>query len=190
MLLLARRPPSAEARSAQATTRPWRGPPAPTAQARAGSVPLSLTPRAVALSATARLPRMLGLCRADESVVLPLLLRPTLPAAQQSAQLVVWGVHEQPRGRPRILAALCGAWREQLRSLACCVVIIYHGHWTPAHGLSPCEWTTARSAHRSGISACAWVPQPPFAAVSGGRECVSSRVHRTAVWQFGALSDC
>jgi len=55
-------------RSAQATARPWRGPPAPTAQARAGSVPLSLTPRAVALSATAQLPRMLALlCRADGS---------------------------------------------------------------------------------------------------------------------------
>ena len=45
----------------------WRGGPAPTAQARAGSVPLSLTPRAVALSATAQLPRMLALCRADGS---------------------------------------------------------------------------------------------------------------------------
>ena len=58
--VLPRRPPSAEARSAQATTRPWRGPPAPTAQARAGSVPLSLTRRAVALSTTAQLPRMVS----------------------------------------------------------------------------------------------------------------------------------
>ena len=37
------------------------------AQARAGSVPLSLTPRAVALSATAQLPSMLALCRVDGS---------------------------------------------------------------------------------------------------------------------------
>ena len=93
------------------------------------------------------------------------------------------------RQAPDTGSSMWGLAREQLRSLGCCVVIIYHGHWTPAHGLSPCEWTTARSAHRSGISACAWVPQPPFAAVSGGRECVSSRVYRAAVWQFGALSD-
>ena len=93
------------------------------------------------------------------------------------------------RQAPDTGSSMWGLAREQLRSLGCCVVIIYHGHWTPAHGLSPCEWTTARSAHRSGISACAWVPQPPFAAVSGGRECVRSRVHRAAVWQFGALSD-
>ena len=40
--------------------------------------------------------------------------RPTLPAGQQSAQLVVWGVHEQPRGSPRILAAQGG--RERVSS--------------------------------------------------------------------------
>ena len=42
----------------------------------------------------------------------------------------------------------------------------------------------------SGVSVCALAAQLPFAADAGGRECVSSRVHRTAVWQFGALSDC
>ena len=110
---------------------------------------------------------------------------------QLSSRLSWWygSARAATRQAPDTGSSMWGLAREQLRSLGCCVVIIYHGHWTPAHGLSPCEWTTARSAHRSGISACAWVPQPPFAAVSGGRECVSSRVHRAAVWQFGALSD-
>ena len=41
------------------------------------------------------------------------------------------------------------------------------------------------SAHGSGVSACAWVAQLPFAAVAGGLGCVSSHNHRAAVWQLG-----
>ena len=123
----------------------WRGgPPAPTAQARAGSVPLSLTPRAVALSATAQLPRMLALCRADGSVVLPLSRQVTGTGSNgRGADVGALAAVRQVTDADGSAAIRTGVQGGHVRSLGRCGVITravcLDADTALSYGPSPCE---------------------------------------------------
>ena len=126
----------------------WRRPPAPTAQARAGGVPLSLNPRAVALSATARSPRMLARCQADGSSGTAAAQANVTSSSAVGSAGGMGSARAATRQAPDTGSSMWGLAREQLRSLGCCVAIIHHERWTPAHGLSPCHTDCLRVSGR------------------------------------------
>ena len=143
----------------------------------------------MALSATARLPRMLALCRADGSVVLPLSRQATSTGSNgRGADVDARAVLMQVTGADGSAAIRTGVQGERVRSLGHCGVITRAlSAWTPAQrsrtDCLPASWSRCVGAERTVARLVHWHPTFSVWMDAGGAAvvCTSSGNHWAAV---------